>query len=455
MLRQDTSSSLEAEQAAKFPRRGIISFLVIIGLLLVLFSGLLIHNLPLVMNPLDQNARAAQPSALASQVAEPLLLPGKNKAPTLQLPARTYNVYEQSNHVYLALAGQSGAQRIATPGYLYSQSVVPILTPSGQLFYSGDGVWETNIFTGQPKQVALLPAGQVITSMALSKDGKTLAWSTEPKNGNGMTSLYAGQLGSSTLVYQHSASDCPCFRIFSFLDAAEQQADKTDTTDSTLLLTDDRGDHHRVMYGLWTFHLTEPTTAPQPLIEEDAQQGPLALAPTGNTVLYSTHEGVVPAPTDGSIPDDVAGLNYANSLLLAPIEKHAEALGPSHVVLPEQTHLSNASEYHWVTTPVFSPDGQTLVYIVFSSDADNSFQRHSALYQVHLTYSGTQRSVGKPQLLATSTALFAELGTWLDPHILTFYADKTMYALDVSTGAVATLAQTDTYARMVGIVHKG
>jgi Tol biopolymer transport system component len=105
-----------------------------------------------------------------------------------------------------------------------------------------------------------------------------------------------------------------------------------------------------------------------------------------------------------------------------------------------------------VTTPVFSPDGHTLVYVEFTSDAQDPFDRHSAIFTVQLTGSGNYLRAGKPQLLATSTAKLLELGTWFNSHILTFYADSNLYALDINSGAVTTIAQTGAYARVVAVV---
>jgi hypothetical protein len=69
-----------------------------------------------------------------------------------------------------------------------------------------------------------------------------------------------------------------------------------------------------------------------------------------------------------------------------------------------------------------------------------------------LTGSGNHLRAGKPQLLATSTAKLLELGMWFNSHILTFYADSNLYALDINSGAVTTIAQTGAYARVVAVV---
>ncbi len=428
--------------------------LILIGLLLVLFASLTVRNLPQVMQqpavqkvPLHSSATQIQDQDSTTPLAP---FPGSVTQSSLTLPAEDYVVYEQQKNIYFSSAAGGPSHLIATPGYIYNRAVSPILMPDGQLLYSGDGLWITDVFTGGATQIAQLPPGQVITSMVLSHDGTTIAWSTEPVDGSGMVNIYAGPLTNSALMYQQSASDCPCFRVFSFLDAPGVQPN------TVLLLTDDRGDHRGVRYGLWTFILNSiPLQDPQPLLDENPQQGPLALLPATNTLLYSTYEGLAPPPTDNSVPDDIAALNYANSLSVATIDTKSLALGTPSVILPEQHQLSNSADYHWVTTPRFSADGHTLVFVEFSSDAQAPFDRHNALYTVQLAGSGSHLRVGKPRLLATATSLLLELGPWINSHVLTFYSDGVLYALDIRSGAMSTIAQAGTYAHIVAIVEQG
>jgi len=307
----------------------------------------------------------------------------------------------------------------------------------------------TDIFDGTTTNIANLVQDQIITSMALSTDGTTVAWSTEPIDGNGNIDIYAGSLTAPKLVYEESAGDCPCFRVFSFMNGKSGQSDKT------LLLTDDQGSHEAVQYGLWSLDLTTPSAIPQLLLTEEPLQGPLALAPYGNTLLYSSNEGVVPDPTDGSVPVAIAPLSFANSLDVATLAGQPLTLSTAQLILPEQHNLSNAANYHWVTTPMFVPDEHMLVYVEFSSDTHAPYDRHSALYTVQVTGVGKQLHVGKPHLLATSTSLLIELGVWLNDHMITFYADGTLYGLDITSGAVATIVQTGTYARIVAVVGTG
>ncbi len=110
--------------------------------------------------------------------------------PPLQLPAGYPVIYEQGSN--LIVVSSSGDSRIIpAQGYVYNEAVPPILTPSGQVIYSGDGIWSTDISSGTTTQIADLSQGQVITSMALSKDGKMIAWSTEPADGTGTIDLHA------------------------------------------------------------------------------------------------------------------------------------------------------------------------------------------------------------------------------------------------------------------------
>jgi len=439
-----------ADQEMSGSRKGIVSLLGIVGVLLLLFIGLVIHNLPQAVQPHhtpSDIAHASQTQADAQDTPSSLQAPGSDSTAPLQLPSGHSLLVEQENNIYLVSATGGTPQLLSTPGYVYNRAVPPIITPDGQLLYSGNGIWMTAIFDGTPRQIAPLFPNQVITSMALSSDGTTIAWSTEPADGNGSIAIYAGPLSGASLAYLQSSTDCPCFRIFSFLNGP---GDKGHTT---LMLTDDRGDHHEVQYGLWTLDLTKiPETGPQLLLDEDPQQGPLELAPSANTLLYSSYEGIVPSPSDGSVPPDVDALTYANSLDITTINEKPLSLGSSHVILPEQHSLSNSAEYHWVTTPLFSLDGHTLVYIVFSNDADAPFTRHSAIYSVHISGSGSQLTPSKPELLATSTSQYVELGAWFDDHTLTFYADNTLYAIDIHTGATATIIQTKAYAHIVAVV---
>ncbi len=446
---------------ARFSKAGIIFLLIVIGLLLLLFSSLFIFSLPqLAINQAKPSPSTgtvhhpvSSPPALTPTptdnpnlnltVTPPLFIPNNTVLPPLTLSGAHYVIYESMNNLYVVSTDTGQIQKIAASGYVYSEAVRPILASSGQLLYSGNGLWLTNIFNGTPTRIANLASKQVITSMALSNDGTTIAWSTEPADGNGVIDIYAGQIGSPQLVYEQQATSCPCFRIFSFLNGIDKKGD------TTLLLSDDRGSHEAVQYGLWTLDLSKNSATPQPLLDEDPQQGPLTLIPSGNTLLYSSSEGLAPVPSDQSIPTDVASLTYANSLNLAVLVGQPLTMSNTQVVLPEQQNLNNIADYHWITTPLFTRDGHTLVYVEFSSDPQDPYDRHSAIYTVQLTGSASHLHASKPALLATSTARLIELGPWINNTVLTFYSDSMLYAMDIKSGAVTPLAQTQGYARIV------
>lgn len=436
------------DQHAPFSKAGILAFLLIIGLLLLSLIGLVISSFPQLHHA---TRRSLAPTATDDQdqdvtVTPPIYMPGNKAVPPLPLPKGGYIVYEQQGNLYMVPSTGGLTRPLATPGYAYNEAVPPILTPSGQLLYSGNGVWLMDIFDETATRIASLATDQIITSMALSSDGTMVAWSTEPIDGEGNVAIYAGPLTAPTLVYEQSAQDCPCFRIFAFMSGPGKQGN------NMLLLSDDQASHEAVQYGLWFLDLTKPASEPQPLIDEGSLQGPLALAPYGNTLLYAPDEGVVPNPTDGSVPLDIASLTYADSLDLATLGGKPLALSTSQVVLPEQHDLNNNAAYHWVTTPMFTPDAHTLVYVEFSSDSQAPYDRHSAVYTVQVTGSGKRLHASMPRLLLTSTSLLMELGVWLNDRVITFYADGTLYALDIRSGAVMTVLQTRAYARIVAVV---
>jgi hypothetical protein len=445
----------------RLTKAGILSLLILVSLLLLLFSGQLVLSLlqpnngrlvaaSTITTPTVHGSKKVTPTptqnlVTATSTSSPFFTPNNVMLPPLQLPAGYSFIYEQENN--LMVVSSSGDSRIIpAQGYVYNEAVPPILTPSGQIIYSGNGIWMTDISSGTTTQIADLSAGQVITSMALSKDGKMIAWSTEPADGTGTIDIHAGPLAAPSVVYEQSALDCPCFRIFSFMNGSGSQAD------NTLLLTDDRGSHEAVQYGLWSLDLTQTPATPEAILDENPQKGPLALTPYGSGLLYSADEGAVPVPTDKSVPADIAALSYANSLNLTTLNGSVPARGASQVILAEQDNLSNSAQYHWVTTPIFSPDAHTLAYVEFSSDSQEPYDRHNAIYTVQISGSGTHLHAGKPHLVATSTDLLVELGPWFNNHIITFYGDGILYAMDIQSGALTSLAQPGTYARILGVV---
>jgi hypothetical protein len=452
----------DAHGGTRFTKAGVFSLLILIGLLLLLFSGQLVVNL---FQPNSSHVKAVTTSTHQNPVPKtkssttqtptpiqdldatsPIFTPGNATLSPLQLPAGYSVIYEQANGLFIVSSSDNVPHKIPASGYVYSEAVPPILTPSGQLLYSGTGIWLLDPLGGTPTQIADLPPGQVITSMALSNDGKMIAWSTEHVDGTGNIDIHAGPLGAPTIVYEQPALDCPCFRIFSFANGVGLHVD------NTLLLTDDRGSNEAVQYGLWSLDLTQTPAMPRSILNENPQQGPLALTPSGNGLLYSSNEGVVPVPTDNSVPTSIAALSYANDLNLTTLSDSSLTPGTSRIILAKQDNLSNSAQYHWVTTPVFSPDAHTLAYIEFSSDSQDPYDRHSALYAVQISGSGTHIHAGKPRLVATSTERLMELGAWFNNHTITFYSDGSLYAMDLQANALTTLAQPGNYARIVAIV---
>ena len=439
-----------SEHHTPFSKAGIIALLMVIGLLLLSLTGLMITSLPqlhhMASRSLSPTATDDNDQDVTPTPSLPISMPGNKPIPALSLPQGRYILYEQQGNLYMVPSDGGQATLLATPGYAYNEAVHPILTPSGQLLYSGDGLWLMDIVNQTATRIASLPTDQMITSMALSSDGTTVAWSTEPMDGQGNVAIYAGPLLAPVLVYEQSADNCPCFHIFSFMNGPGKQGDET------LLLSDDQASHEAIQYGLWSLDLTNPTSQPQQLMTEDSLQGPLALAPKGNILLYAPDEGVVPKPTDSSVPNDIAALSYADSLNVATLAGQPLALKASQVVLPQQHDLNNNAAYHWVTTPMFTPDAHALVYVEFSSDSQAPYDRHSALYTVQFTGSGKLLRTSRPRLLLTSTSLLVELGVWLNNHVLTFYADGNIYALDIHSSAVTTVLQTGSYARIIGVI---
>jgi hypothetical protein len=471
-------SYTDRDGQATLSRVSIIIFLTLISLVILSSTGLLIYSLAggklnpvtAVVTPTatvtSQTSQAGKttPTAIASPdltasptstVSSPLFPPNNVAVSPLQLPVNRYVLYEEQNNIYLVASAGGQPQQLTTPGYIYNQAVLPILTPSGQLLYAGNGIWLLNIFGGTPTQIATLAANRVITSMSLSSDGTTIAWSTEPTNGKGTIDIYAGPLNTPVQVYQQPSSPCPCFRVFGFLNSSNSAGTQSN---ATLLLTDGQQSHEAIQIGLWSLDLTQPSSSaaiPQLLLNGSSTQGPLALSPYRNVLLYSSYEGNVPEPTDGSVPNDVAALPYPNSLDMTTIDGNPLKLDTTQVLVPEQHELVNTAEYNWITTPVFTPDGHTLIFVEFSSQSQGAYDRSNAIFTAQVSGSGSSLQVGQPQVLETSDARLLELGPWFNSHVITFYADNTLYALDISSGAVAKIVRTRSYARIIGVIGMG
>ena len=452
----------------RFSMLGIVMLLVLVCMLILSSSVVLVISVVQGVSPQVGSVATSVPvqhgtqtpqtltpgatstGALTPTPTPPIYAPNNVALPQLQLPPDHYVIYEQQNTIYVISSTGGLPQALTTPGYEYNQAVRPILTPGGQLIYSGSGIWLTDIFGSTPTHIADVPANQVLTSLVLSSDGTTIAWSTEPASGNGVIDIFAGPLSSPTKVYEQPSTTCPCFRVFAFMNGNGKAGDVT------LLLTDGQQSHGAVQFGLWSYDLTEaPSATPQLIMDGSTQQAPLALVPFGNVLLYSSYEGEVPIPADSSVPNDIAVLKYPNSLDMTTLGGQPLSMDRTQVVLAEQHQLANTAAYHWVTTPVFTPDGHTLIYVEFSSQNQAPFDRSSALFAVHFSGSGKTLQVSKPKLLVTSSVALLELGTWFNNRILTFYGDGSLYALDVQNDEVTTIEQTGAYARIVAVVGMG
>jgi hypothetical protein len=452
-LKQDfkraPEQSLDAQQQARMKiqprvaRGGAFFFLLFLCVIIALGAREILRGWPLPVTSASSHATtgATTQSTGPSQSGAPVQSPNGQSLAHLQLPGGYTVVYELQQHIYTLSTSSTTPHVLNTPGYTYNRAVSPVVTAQQQVIYSGSGgIWMTDLSNGQATQLAKISADQIITSMVVSNNGSMLAWSSAPLNGDGTISIYAGSLDHTTQIYQQSATKCPCFRAYAF---ASDSA-------STLLLSDDRGDHRSVWYGLWTLNLTaHPTQQPQSLLADLSQQGPLALDPQQNTLLYSDYLGYVPTPAIDE-PANISSLTYANSLSLASIQGVPGHLAASQVVLPAQSDLGNTAAYHWIATPTFSPGGQTLAYVNFSVTSNGTvFPRHSSFYTVAMN---GQKPV--PVLLATTSANYVELGGWLNDHILTFYADNALYALDVQNRTATTIVTTGAYAHIFAVVKQ-
>lgn len=398
-----------------------------------------------VFVPTSTPTRIAPPpgSPVGLPPAAPISGPASKDAPP-RLSANTGILYTIGNQIYL-LTNSNIPDALNTPGY--SPLITPLLTSDGHLLYAGDGIYLADPLTSSdttvPLQIASIDtATQIIASLAVSADGKHIFWSVEPRNGSGTIMLYEATLtttGASapTLIYSQQAGTCPCYLIFG--------VGPTDTAGApTLLLSDDLGTPTGQGTGLWVYDLAQHQVGPE-LLADDQGQAPLTLSADGTRLAYALSTGEVPEPTDGSVPLQLGSQPYANSIAVTAWS--GTAFSTSETILSPQANVQTFSSYHWITTPFFSPDNQSLAYIQFSSDDQGPYDRHSSLYIV----GASGQSV--PRVVATFSARLAELGGWLDSHTLLFYADAGIYAIDSQTGAYSLLAATSGYTQIIGTLQ--
>ena len=463
-LKQLASSVLEADTSMrpeKVPGRrspfvrkwSPFVFLTVLVIFLVVFASQFVNALLQMTSPTAQ-----VPQELST------ILEGRDGSflAPFNLPAGRTVLYEQNGNIYSTTTEEppsvnqdemATAQAtpdvvpqpflLNTPGYIYNRGVSPLVTPTRQLIYTGTGLWINDLAHNQARSLVSIGDDQVVTSLVLSRDGSQLAWSVAPKDGQGMIQIFAGPINATKLVYEQSATHCPCFRVFSFWPASNA------TGHDTLLLTDDQGDTGPVQHGLWIFPIhSGASSQPTLILQNDPPQGPLAISPYDATLLYTTYEGSVAVP--GNLPADLASVEYANSLMVGTLQNNSPYLNDNHVVLAEQNVQENNEQYHWLMQPSFSPDGQTVVYVQFSADSQGSFSRTNALYIIRMrgTVAPTQ-----PTLIATTGANYVEFGSWWDAHTVTVFMDNELYALDVQRGMLAKITATPGYAHEIAVLN--
>ena len=445
---------------------GLLAVIAFLSLFFVLFAGLTARTLALsVLDQVNLSAQQAATTPTPTEAQGPLtpLQPQLVAGQRIPLPTHRSLLYEQGDGIYTIpienLQPEDTARpaptptppeatKLNTPGYEYNQSVPPLLTPADQLVYSGIGIWVLDLHHNTVKRIANWSDDLVITSLAMSQDGSTIAWSTAPLNGYGMIDIYVQPLnGAPQQVHQQAAGHCPCFRVFSVLGSQQSHP--------TLLLTNDYGDHDPAAFGLWMLNTVQSGRQPAPtqLLDTQLEKGPLVSSSQANVLLYAGNEMLTPLPSDKSMPVPVGTEYYANSLYLAQVNAQQQKLTNEQEILSPQQQQSNIGLYHWVTTPTFSPNGQTLVYVVFSSQNEGPYTRHNSLYTARLQYQNGSVKVSTPQLLTpAANAHLLELGTWLDGNTLTFFADGNFYALNVQSGTAAFLGITKGYAHIIGSI---
>ncbi len=449
------------QQPRRFRRRGwIVLAAFLLAVMLAGSIGAIVTGLPMqgqqryqsaVGTPVYLPTPTPSPTAIRPGIGVglpppfPISGPASKNPPPL-LAEHSGVIYTDKNAVYLLRASAAAPERLKTPGY--SSLVPPLLTSDGYLLYAAeDGLYLINPLqretTRRPFQVASINAQQeVIASMTMSADSREVFWSVEPHNGSGTISLYKATLtafGASApmLLYSQPTNACPCYMIFGLISAGARGA-------SSLLLTDNLGTPADQGTGLWAFNQEQQQIGPA-LLAEDQGQAPLALSADHMLLAYAPTTGVVPEPTDSSVPAQVGSQPFGNSMAIVNTNP-SKASNPV-IIVPPQTNVHSFSAYHWITTPVFSPDSRSIAYIQFSSDDTGPYDRHSTLY-VAATNGKSQ-----PVVVVNFSARHVELGSWLNSHTILLYADKGIYAIDTQTAALSFLAVVPQYSRIIGLVQ--
>lgn len=403
--------------------------------LLLLLSVLFITSQPWFFPPAPQ------------EVTSNIVRPDNTPFPSSTLSTDQFLLYAQSQQITRFSPTNGERQQLITPGYQYNRAVPPLLTPSGQLIYSGNGIWITDTAFANPQQLVQLAADRMLTSLVLSQDGNSLAWSSAPRVGNGTIEIFAGPLEQTTQIYQQENTQCPCFRAFAW-----QQG-------PVLLLTDDLGSTNQVQHGLWQLDPAHPTT-PQPILANIPPQGPLALSTQTDDpfLFYTSTYGYVPMAEDGSVPTALMTQSYANDLTLAHLD--STSLTNAQDIIASQTmhevqvtrepvryqSTPVTTTYHWIMTPHFSKDASLAAYIQFTTDVEAPFTRRSQLYLLNLQQ-GNQTLT--PQLQAIQSTGYVELAGWLNDHTLILWANNELQALDIQQGTLTTIASDQDYGQII------
>jgi len=375
----------------------------------------------------------------ASTPGPPLPIAGiSGSMPTISLPTDRSIVYATASNIAIVPAAGGAAQTLYTPEY--QPQLPPLLTPSGQVLYSGNGLWLADLFDNTATQIATLPPDMTIASAAFSPDGHYLTWTAEADDSQGINIIYAGPVSATYPVYEQTAQPCPCFMALGFAPPDPHNP----AFWSRLLVTNDLGSPGGPGNGLW---LLDPRAGipAGPILPADHGQGPLALVDRGQVLLYAPTEGVVPQPTDGSVPASEANGPYASSLAVA--RWNGQQYTDSTLLVAPPPDGIPASQYTWIVTPQFSPDDTQIAYVQFTTDAQPPYDRHNAIYTVPV-------AGGQPRLVATFTAKLVELGGWITQNLLAIYADGGIWALDIHTGAVTLITPTNGFVHILGIVTR-
>jgi hypothetical protein len=125
--KQNRQQPILSQKEPSFPKRWFLSLLALLGLILLIFTALLLQSAPQAFN---------SPSTATPGQAEDtsFMLPGGTAANSpLPLPAGRSIIYEQQNKIYLVASTGGKPRLLETPGYVYNRAVAPQLTANGEL----------------------------------------------------------------------------------------------------------------------------------------------------------------------------------------------------------------------------------------------------------------------------------------------------------------------------------